>query len=434
VPDGTYLVSSLGTLPNNLQNFQGSSSSKVFIYGTSATATILTTTSYYSGTISGITFTRATAVAQSSGANGLVIGSLSSQFHVRDVISDNSDVNILVKTGCAGGWVSYCSSNGGATANFQAIDPNITFDHCYSAAGYYNYLISSLNGAGAGMYIDTCTGYGATVNNLAILGSSGKAVNDVFIDSFTSSVSGTYGILIDSYGENINIGGETFVEYAGTLLSGAVSNGMHGINVTSNNSNVHLDNIQSLWNSGNGITVGCNGFKITGCTVLGNSLNGSVSEAGSYYGILITGALRNWVVSNNITYNPDFPATQNYGIAIDTAGCTYFTLSGNVVGGIVAGIYTPTNGYAATTGRIANNAGSINAVTTPSVPSSGTAYTNPYAHTCSVTIWGTCSAFYINGSGTGGMTSSTLTFVLKPGDTIAMTYSTAPGWLWNAIE
>ncbi len=69
---------------------------------------------------------------------------------------------------------------------------------------------------------------------------------------------------------------------------------------------------------------------------------------------------------------------------------------------------------------------------TPTMPTSTTTVTNNYGTTAQVAIWGgTVTVVSINGYGIG-LTSGT--FILKSGDTIALTYSSAPTWYWTAVN
>ena len=72
-----------------------------------------------------------------------------------------------------------------------------------------------------------------------------------------------------------------------------------------------------------------------------------------------------------------------------------------------------------------------------SVPASGSGntVTNTTGHTINVQIWGgAVSTVYINGFGIGTLsTGANMSFNLNPGGTIAMTYATAPSWLWYPI-
>ncbi|MDV6330685.1 hypothetical protein [Asticcacaulis sp. 201] len=73
---------------------------------------------------------------------------------------------------------------------------------------------------------------------------------------------------------------------------------------------------------------------------------------------------------------------------------------------------------------------SILSITSPTLPASGTAITNPYAQPINVAIWGgSVSSISINGFGYGIASGFV---VLEPGDTIAVNYSSAPSWVWRA--
>lgn len=75
--------------------------------------------------------------------------------------------------------------------------------------------------------------------------------------------------------------------------------------------------------------------------------------------------------------------------------------------------------------------------TTPAVPASGVALTNPYGYDCMV---------YIDANSAGGLSvalggvtvmsapaSGDGSFVLKGGQKITLTYSQAPTWVWRAL-
>ena len=80
--------------------------------------------------------------------------------------------------------------------------------------------------------------------------------------------------------------------------------------------------------------------------------------------------------------------------------------------------------------RIRNNRGwnPVGAQTAPSIPTSGSAFTNPFAYDCTVFITGgTVTAIAIGGTATG-LTSGA--FRVPAGQTITLTYSAAPSWTW----
>jgi len=67
----------------------------------------------------------------------------------------------------------------------------------------------------------------------------------------------------------------------------------------------------------------------------------------------------------------------------------------------------------------------------PSVPASTVAETNTFPHTCRINVYGgTVTAIAIGGVATG-LTSGS--FVLYPGETITLTYSSAPSWTWFGL-
>lgn len=71
-------------------------------------------------------------------------------------------------------------------------------------------------------------------------------------------------------------------------------------------------------------------------------------------------------------------------------------------------------------------------ISTPSIPSSSTTYRNTTGHTVQVAVWGgTVSAISINSYGIG---VSSGTFILRPGETIAITYTASPSWYWYSIN
>jgi len=68
----------------------------------------------------------------------------------------------------------------------------------------------------------------------------------------------------------------------------------------------------------------------------------------------------------------------------------------------------------------------------PTLPATGVTYTNTTGRICLVNIWGgTVSAVSRNGYGMG-MTSGSV--ILRPNDTIAITYSATPSWYWSSLD
>jgi len=75
----------------------------------------------------------------------------------------------------------------------------------------------------------------------------------------------------------------------------------------------------------------------------------------------------------------------------------------------------------------------INTVSTPGMPGSGTAVTNTSGQVAMVAINGGAVSL-VKRNGAGLFTTTNVTVILEPGDSIALTYSTAPGWTWMPIR
>lgn len=75
-----------------------------------------------------------------------------------------------------------------------------------------------------------------------------------------------------------------------------------------------------------------------------------------------------------------------------------------------------------------------NTVTTPTMPTTGTVVTNTTGKNVVVIIWGgTVSQDTWNGFSFGISNTNPRTYVLAPGDTISITYSAAPTWVWRRL-
>lgn len=69
--------------------------------------------------------------------------------------------------------------------------------------------------------------------------------------------------------------------------------------------------------------------------------------------------------------------------------------------------------------------------TPPAVPASTVAQTNPFPFPCIVHVSaGTVTVIAVNASTTGLTAGS---FILMPGDTITITYSVVPTWVWKGL-
>lgn len=74
-----------------------------------------------------------------------------------------------------------------------------------------------------------------------------------------------------------------------------------------------------------------------------------------------------------------------------------------------------------------------NHVSTPSLPASGTAYSNTTGQVVEVTINGGAVSL-VQRNGVGLFTNTGVTVILEPGDSISVTYSAAPGWIWMPLR
>ena len=76
----------------------------------------------------------------------------------------------------------------------------------------------------------------------------------------------------------------------------------------------------------------------------------------------------------------------------------------------------------------------VNNPTNPALPASGTTVTNTNDFIVQVIIiGGNVTGVAINGVIASTKPISSLTVLLNPGDSIAITYSSAPDWFWKAI-
>lgn len=160
---------------------------------------------------------------------------------------------------------------------------------------------------------------------------------------------------------------------------------------------------------------------IDGAQILDNNAAG-VRVASGVGGVTI----RNNRISDTQNYGTGF-STQSHGISL---GGTHQglrihnnDLRGNATGAI-------TGDYSHSTNRVRDNLGldPKGTLGPPTVPASTTAYTNAYGHDCTVYVTGgTVTAIAVGGTATG-MTSGPIS--VPAGQTITLTYSSAPTWTW----
>lgn len=170
---------------------------------------------------------------------------------------------------------------------------------------------------------------------------------------------------------------------------------------------------------------------------------------GSYSSILGKGVyLTSGFNYGNVFIAPDIENVDTC-LVVDGANCQHNTFIGGTWSYATAGV----NCTAGTLTKIINpnpnavapatSAGFITSATgleiranfivpaTPSLPTSGGSVTNTTGMPVQVCIWGgTVTIIAIN---TYNMSMSGGTFILRPGDTIAIAYSSTPSWVWQPI-
>jgi hypothetical protein len=109
-------------------------------------------------------------------------------------------------------------------------------------------------------------------------------------------------------------------------------------------------------------------------------------------------------------------------------------IGGSSRGGWASGAHRPavTAGFVEVYNVV--NINDTGALPTPSVPASGGTYTNNYSVTARVgfaVAGGTISSLTINGNGTGLIGTNPF-YVVKPGETIGITYTGTVTWAWFA--
>lgn len=181
-------------------------------------------------------------------------------------------------------------------------------------------------------------------------------------------------------------------------------------------------NCYAMENQKDGITVlQASTWSIAHSTITGNVWSGISLQH-------IAGSFK--IHGNKIGSTAEFGGNA-YGIFFNSTG--YYTGSitiedNNLEGNTNSAIMLPST--ATPNLRIKDNIGynPVGLLTAPSVPASGSALTNPFCVAVRVFIsGGTVSAIAINGTNTG-LTSGS--FLLMPGDTITLTYTAAPTWVW----
>ena len=223
----------------------------------------------------------------------------------------------------------------------------------------------------------------------------------------------------------------SFAGIAGTCASGA-----DGVRISGSASNIKISDIDLAGNGGGGT-----GFRLFGSgspaniKVDGLSLRGFTNDISQDSG----NSIADFSVNGIHLVDPT---------AINLVGATGLSIIGGeitgasnhwaVLGGcsgviegvtiVSSGAYFDAGGNSDLTIRSCPGYNPTGPQTAPAIPTSGTAYTNPFPFDCAVYITGgTVTAVAIGGTATG-LTSGQ--FFVPAGETIALTYSAAPTWTW----
>jgi hypothetical protein len=228
------------------------------------------------------------------------------------------------------------------------------------------------------------------------------STGDIVGLTFTQCWAGTstnYGVLVDGSGGGLLQG----VRFVGLK---SFHNGLAGIRLTGGAKDVHL----------------------LGCDVIGNSQ----TLANARSGIEIASSMgSNWSIVGCKSGNGYQQGnTQDKGLNLDSGTYTNFLIADNdfsVNTNAALGLYGATG-----SGVIRNNLGynPVGVLTPPAVPATTVAYTNTSGLDCTVFVTGgTVTVIAVNATSTG-LTSGT--FRVPAGQTIAITYTVAPTWVWIA--
>jgi hypothetical protein len=246
-----------------------------------------------------------------------------------------------------------------------------------------------------------------------------------FVDSWFATTSGTAG----------NQGSGLYIDL----------NGAQGSNSIARISNVKFSVCRFQHNATRGAflsgnTIPGDAIVFDDCEWSGNSTAGSALHSG----MLVNNNFSNWRVVNgragetNIGPGNDYQNLQAYGIALGGTGmntATNYQIEGldaqtNVSGSLLLPTTIPSSA------RIRNVLGynPVGAFTPPAVPLTTVAQTNPFGVDCGVFVTagaGSTCAVAIGGTAAATLAASdTLAVRVAAGQTITLTYTSAPTWTW----
>jgi hypothetical protein len=162
-------------------------------------------------------------------------------------------------------------------------------------------------------------------------------------------------------------------------------------------------------------------------SLIGNSvINPSQVGSGQYSGIQLTQAAADYLMSNNFV--SDGVPNMKYGMDVATSGVNARLIANSVDVGVSGRINLPgslPSGMVVSNNPAYNPTGPIGP---PSVPASGATLVNPYPYPCLVTVYGGSGVVIFVAGGSTGLTGGAV--LVGAGQSIKLTYTTAPAWGW----
>jgi len=399
IPAGTYRVSSTLTIANDKVSLIGAGRNATTITANTAAVPVITLTSGITYvTIRGMTLSR--SVAATAGGNGITATGVYEGIFIHDMIIDqqhdglalgaasSAKVRDVLVRKCINDGILLQTTSGNASMQWNIEDVLVV------QCGNHGFAV--VPGAGQttislGEWINVQT-YGNSGCGITLAGAVGCPIQGLRISSGFLGEDGNSELLMDTYGGLHEIR-NLFCELAGRnptgpTLATAASHAGNGVEITPNNTDVHLTNVIATGNSYNGIQSQAtqtliNGCKTTsnGAAAVGGSQNGISIPAGrvmingcrsgdgalQLYGVSLAAGAGNAVIGNDLEGNATLPivvsATATQTVMLGNLPNTVNTLIPG--GGVMIGV----------TALGPNIAGGIN--TLGGIAKNGTVYTNP---------------------------------------------------------
>ena len=455
-PAGTYQFASAIVVGAKAFLFQGDGQYSSILQTTSATADLFTLTdgNWYT-TFSDLQMT--TSITKTAG-NMVTTGTVSGGGNVginvrRCTIAGSSGINIwngLYYAGTQSGNITAiedCTFNNFANYAIQIIGNTSTpASSCNGTITniVINGILSAGNGLG-GIVVNQCGSL--IISNSDVIG----CVNNLLLSPTTTATSsGVFSVFAvncyfdDSAGSGLLMSGAGNIErcvFTNCWFTTAASPASSSAVQSTNTAAIGCTGIQFLgcqvYNTYGTATAfgfnmtGCEDVTITGCNVAGWTTAVAITpySAAGYTSINLT---------NNVIGPVGNIAANTTAIVINAGSFTYKTLNiqGNNLAGNTTAITDSSTGFTVNK-YFVNNTGynPHSAVTTPVVPGSATAVTNTTGVPVTVYVkGGTLTVIAVGGVTTGiaaaAAASTAFPIPLAPGQTIAITYSVAPTWVW----